>query len=107
MKNCLIGTDWVAQIVDFALNYCKLRWYAKEVLSEQALYYGDVAMPKDWDIDRDKLSGDILQSQITKHLSIFTNLGYVEYLYTEIVNLEHGVNLINKKTSEIFVNPQR
>ena len=28
----------------------------KKVLSEIALYYGDVAMPKDWDIDRDKLS---------------------------------------------------
>ena len=27
----------------------------KKVLSEIALYYGDVAMPKDWDIDRDKL----------------------------------------------------
>ena len=37
----------------------------KKVLTEQALYYGDVAMPKDWDIDRDKLSSDILQSQIT------------------------------------------
>ena len=36
----------------------------KKVLSQIALYYGDVAMPKDWDIDRDKLSGDILQSQI-------------------------------------------
>ena len=36
----------------------------KKVLTEQALYYGDVAMPKDWDIDRDKLSGDILQSVI-------------------------------------------
>ena len=36
----------------------------KKVLSEQALYYVDVSMPKDWDIDRDKLSGDILQSQI-------------------------------------------
>ena len=33
----------------------------KKVLSEQSLYYGDVAMPKGWDIDRDKLSGDILQ----------------------------------------------
>ena len=37
----------------------------KKVLSEQALYYGDVAMPKDWDIDRDKLQKDILKSQIT------------------------------------------
>ena len=36
----------------------------KKVLTEQALYYGDVAMPKGWDIDRDKLSGDILQSVI-------------------------------------------
>ena len=27
----------------------------KNILSEIALYYGDVAMPKDWDIDRDKL----------------------------------------------------
>ena len=26
----------------------------KKVLSEIALYYGDVAMPKDWEIDRDK-----------------------------------------------------
>ena len=54
----------------------------KKVLSEIALYYGDVAMPKGWDIDRDKLSGDILQSQITKQrISIFKNLGYVEYIY--------------------------
>ena len=36
----------------------------KKVLSEIALYYGDVAMPKDWDIDRNKLSVDILQSHI-------------------------------------------
>ena len=37
----------------------------KKVLSEIALYHGDVAMPKDWDIDRDKLQQDILNSQIT------------------------------------------
>ena len=36
----------------------------KKVLTEQALYYGDVAMPKNWDIDRDKLSNDIVQSII-------------------------------------------
>ena len=54
----------------------------KKVLTEQALYYGDVAMPKDWDIDRDKLSGDILTITNSKQrISIFKNLGYVEYLY--------------------------
>ena len=37
----------------------------KKVLTEQALYYGDVAMPKGFEIDRDKLSGDILQSSFT------------------------------------------
>ena len=35
----------------------------RQVLTEQALYYGDVDMPKRfWDIDRDKLINDILQS---------------------------------------------
>ena len=54
----------------------------KKVLTEQALYFGDVAMPKDWDIDRDKLSGDILQSVNNKFtFSILTNLGYVKYIY--------------------------
>ena len=37
----------------------------KKVLSEIALYYGDVTMPKDWDIDRNKLQEDILKSQVT------------------------------------------
>ena len=31
----------------------------KNVLSEQALYFGDVDMPKGWDIDRDKLQDNI------------------------------------------------
>jgi hypothetical protein len=34
----------------------------RQVLTEQALYFGDVEMPKYWDIDRNKLTGDILQS---------------------------------------------
>ena len=34
----------------------------KKVLTEQALYYGNVDMPKGWDIDRDKLQNDILKS---------------------------------------------
>ena len=54
----------------------------RKVLTEQALYFGDVDMPKDWDIDRDKLSGDILQSVIqNKDFPFFKNLGYVKYIY--------------------------
>ena len=37
----------------------------KNTLSEIALYHGDIAMPKNFEIDRDKLSTDILQSDIT------------------------------------------
>ena len=36
----------------------------KKVLAEIALYYGDVAMPKGFEINRDKLQSDILKSQI-------------------------------------------
>mgnify|MGYP003150495060 CR=1 FL=1 len=36
----------------------------KNILSEQALYFGDVAMPTDWNIDRNKLQNDILKSHV-------------------------------------------
>ena len=48
----------------------------KKVLSEIALYYGDVAMPKGFEIDRDKLQSDILKSQINnKDFSLFKRMG--------------------------------
>jgi len=36
----------------------------KKVLSEIALYYGDVSMPKGFEIDRNKIQEDILKSHI-------------------------------------------
>ena len=65
----------------------------KKVLSEIALYYGDVAMPKDWDIDRDKLSRRYLQSVIqNKQFPFSTNLGYVKYIYSRSYkSLEYGL----------------
>ena len=48
----------------------------KKVLSEQALYFGDVAMPKGWDIDRDKLSKRYINNQKSQiHLFHFQELG--------------------------------
>ena len=71
----------------------------KKVLTEQALYYGDVAMPKDWDIDRDKLSGDILQSVITDSQFPFSRTWDMLNTYMrDHVGLEYGVNLVNKST---------
>jgi len=37
----------------------------KKVLSEQALYFGDVSMPKDWEIDQNDLAHHILHSSLT------------------------------------------
>ena len=59
----------------------------KKVLSEISLYYGDVAMPKDWDIDRDKLSGDILQSVIQNKDFPFSRT--FDMLNTYILSLIH------------------
>ena len=87
----------------------------KKVLSEQALYYGDVAMPKDWDIDRDKLAEDILQSKILKKQFPFSRTFDMLNTYMrDYVNLEYGFTLVNKdmfgdiykpgETSQPFIN---
>jgi len=71
----------------------------KKVLTEQALYYGDVKMPKDWDIDRDKLSDDILQSVIQNKDFLFSrNWDMLNTYISDHIGLEHGIRLINKET---------
>ena len=79
----------------------------KKVLTEQALYYGDVAMPKDWDIDRDKLQQDILNSEITDSQFPFSRTWDMLNTYMrDHVNLEYGFNLINKETWGNMYKPQ-
>ena len=71
----------------------------KKVLTEQALYYGDVDMPKDWDIDRDKLSGDILQSVIqNKDFPFSRTFDMLNTYIREHINLKYNFQLINKDT---------
>ena len=71
----------------------------KKVLSEIGLYYGDVSMPKGWDIDRNKLQSDILNSQINNTKFPFSRTWDMLNTYIrEHVKLEHDFNLVNKKT---------
>ena len=71
----------------------------KKVLTEQALYFGDVSMPKGFEIDRDKLSGDILQSTFTDSEFPFSRTWDMLNTYMrDHINLEYGFSLINKKT---------
>ena len=79
----------------------------KKVLTEQALYYGDVAMPKDWDIDRNKLSGDILQSVINnKNFPFSRTFDMLNTYMRDHINLEYGFTLINKNTWGNIYKPQ-
>jgi hypothetical protein len=71
----------------------------KKVLSEQALYFGDVSMPKDWDIDRDKLQDDILKSNITDSPFPFSRTWDMLNTYIrDHIGLEYNIKLVNKIT---------
>ena len=79
----------------------------KKVLSEQDLYYGDVAMPKGWDIDRNKLQENILQSTITDSPFPFSrNWDMLNTYMRDHINLEYGFTLINKETWGNTYKPQ-
>ena len=70
----------------------------KNILSEQALYFGDVTMPKNWNIDRNKLQNDILKSHVTDSPFPFSRTWDMLNTYIrEYVNLEHSINLVNKE----------
>ena len=71
----------------------------KKVLSEIALYYGDVAMPKGFEIDRDKLQSDILSSNINnKKFPYSREWDKLNTYLREHINVEYGFSLVNKET---------
>ena len=79
----------------------------KKVLSEIALYHGDVAMPKDWDIDRDKLQQDILTSNVTDSPFPFSKeLDKLNTYEREQINLNYEFTLINKNIWGNMYKPQ-
>ena len=79
----------------------------KQVLSEQSLYYGDVAMPKNWDIDRDKLQEDILKSNVTDSPFPFSKeLDKLNTYVREHINLNYDFSLINKNMWGNMYKPQ-
>ena len=79
----------------------------KKVLTEQALYYGDVAMPKDWDIDRNKLQQDILESNIKDSPFPFSRAWDMLNTYMrDHIGLEYGITLINRETWGNMYKPQ-
>ena len=71
----------------------------KKVLSEQSLFYGDIAMPKGFEIDQEKLTNDILQSTFNNKEFPFSRTWDMLNTYMrDFIGLEHGINLVNKST---------
>ena len=78
----------------------------KKVLTEQSIYFGDVSMPKDWEIDQDELSHHILHSNLTNTKFPFSRTW--DKLNTYIrdhINLKYKFALINKDTWGNIYNP--
>jgi len=71
----------------------------KKVLAEIGLYYGDVEMPKDWDIDRNELAHHILHSNLTnEEFSFSKTFDKLNTYIREHINLKYSFKLVNKKT---------
>ena len=71
----------------------------KKVLTEQSLFYGDVSMPKHWEIDTTELSHHILQSSLTnKKLQFSKTYDKLNTYMRDFIGVKHNINLINKST---------
>ena len=71
----------------------------KKVLTEQSLFYGDIDMPKGFEIDQEKLTNDILQSVIqNKDFSFSRTFDMLNTYMRDHINLDYGFTLINKET---------
>tara|TARA_R110000803_G_scaffold123280_2_gene191208 strand:- start:369 stop:872 length:504 start_codon:yes stop_codon:yes gene_type:complete len=78
----------------------------KKVLTEQALYYGDVKMPKGFEINHDKLKADILQTSIENSDFKFSkNWDKLNTFIRDHINFKYQINLVNKSTWGNFLKP--
>ena len=80
----------------------------KKVLTEQSLYYGEVSMPKYWEIDQNELAHHILHSNLTnEEFSFSKTFDKLNTYIREHINLKFKIRLINKKTWGDIYKPQQ
>ena len=79
----------------------------KKVLTEQAMYYGDISMPKYWEIDRIDLAHHILQSDLNNEKFKFSKTWDKLNVYIkDFINLKHSISLVDKDTWGNIYKPQ-
>jgi hypothetical protein len=78
----------------------------KKILSEIGLYYGDIEMPKGFEIDREILKKDILTHNIQDCPFPFSKeWDKLNTYLREHINLEYNFILINKLTTGLMFKP--
>ena len=71
----------------------------RKVLTEQSLFYGDINMPKGFEIDQEKLTNDILQSTFnSKEFPFSRTWDMLNTYMRDFIGLDYGINLVNKST---------
>jgi len=79
----------------------------KKVLTEQAIYYGDISMPKNWEMDRIDLAHHILQSDLNNEKFKFSKTWDKLNVYIkDFINLKHSISLVDKDTWGNIYKPQ-
>jgi len=80
----------------------------KKVLSEIDLYFGQIEMPKGFEIDLEKLGADILSSIIyNREFPFSRSWDMLQTYLREHINLEYGFTLIHKKTIGNIYKPRQ
>ena len=71
----------------------------KKVLSEQSLYYGNIDMPKGFEINQKKLVSNILKEKFTNKESIFSrDWDMLNTYMRDFIGLDYNINLVNKNS---------
>ena len=71
----------------------------KKVLTEQSLFYGDIDMPKGFEIDQEKLTNDILQSTFnSKEFPFSRTWDMLNTYMRDFIGLDYNINLVNKNS---------
>jgi hypothetical protein len=80
----------------------------KMLLSQIDLYFGEIEMPKNFEIDRESLKNDILNFQINKKAFPFSKpFDMLQTYLREHINLEYDFTLIHQKTIGSIYQPRQ
>ena len=80
----------------------------KIILSEIGLYYGLIKMPEGFEIDRKKLSSDILSfTTDNKQFTFSKSWDMLQTYLREHINLEYSFTLVHKKTTGNIYKPKQ